>query len=411
MPRSLKVRGIVLTAFLSVGAVTVAACTPPLPPDILAAQAESQITCQEGEVQVATPTAFTGAMDSVGFALSGVCPEQTVLEVPEDQPAPVQLVGHAPTAAEIEAFATASCPTGTPIVVPAFAYPVTLAYNVIGLEGVVMTPEIVAGILGGSITSWEDPAILELNEGFDFTGLPDMQVMSVEEPQPSVEAMTTWLTEEAAASWPQGVTGDLDGSQTFPTEADMIAEMTLADSTVAVLPLFTAIGNGLASANLTVTLEDGSQAVITSDDVQGYKIGSGSATVTTDAAGNMFVSPATGGIPDPTVFDISAAKVVLSEGQPLAGWPVNAYAHIIVCDDPADPLGLSFAQYLVRLAGQGSLEGFGVTPMPEPVRIQTFVPLKITVDPNAIVESTPADEAPADEAPVDEAPAEESPAA
>lgn len=405
MSRSLSVRGVVLTACLSVGAVTVAACTPPLPPDILAAQAESQITCQQGEVEVATPAAFTGAMSSVGLALGGVCPEQTVLEVPEDQPAPVQLVGHAPTPAEIASFASLSCPTGTPVVVPAFAYPVTLAYNVIGLEGVVMTPEIVAGILDGSITSWEDPAILELNEGFDFTGLPEFQVMSVDGDQPTVEAMTTWLTEEAPEAWPTGVTGSLPGSQTFPTEADMVAEMTFMDSTVAVLPVFTAILNGLASANLMVTLDDGTEAVITSDDVQGYKIGSGATTVTTDEAGNMFASPSVGGIPDPAVFDLAAAKVVLSEGQPLAGWPVNAYAHLIVCDDPADPLGMSFAQYLVRLAGQGSLEGFGVTPLPEPIRFQTFTPLKITVDPNAIVESTPAEQAPADEAPAEESPA------
>lgn len=392
MPRSMKVRGIVLTAFVVPLVVIAAACTPPLPPDVLAAQAESQITCQQGEVQVSVPATFTGAIDSVGFALNGVCPEQTVLEVPEDQAAPVALIGHAPTATEVQAFAGASCSVGTPIVVPAFAYPVTLAYNVIGLEGVVMTPEVVAGILNGSITSWEDPVLLTSNEGFDFSGLPDLQVMSVESAQPAVEAMTTWLTEEAPSAWTAGVTGNIAGSQTFATEADLLAEMTLMDSTVAVLPIFTTLNNGLASANLTVTLEDGSTAVITSDDVQGYKIGSGATTVTTDEAGNMFASPSAGGIPDPAVFDLAAAKVVLSQGQPLAGWPVNAYAHLIVCDDPKDPLPLSFAQYLVRLAGQGSLEGFGLTPLPESVRFQTFTPLKVTVDPNAIV--TPVDQSP-----------------
>ena len=50
----------------------------------------------------------------------------------------------------------------------------------------------------------------------------------------------------------------------------------------------------------------------------------------------------------------------------------------MVCDDPADPLPLSVAQYVVRLAGQGALETFGVTPLPEPIRIQTFAPLKVT---------------------------------
>ena len=29
-----------------------------------------------------------------------------------------------------------------------------------------------------------------------------------------------------------------------------------------------------------------------------------------------------------------------------------------------------------------------MTPLPEPIRIQTFIPLEVTVDPNAIVESS-----------------------
>ena len=53
-------------------------------------------------------------------------------------------------------------------------------------------------------------------------------------------------------------------------------------------------------------------------------------------------------------------------------------AHMMVCDDPADPLPLSIAQYAVRLAGQGALETYGVTPLPEPIRVQTFAPLKVT---------------------------------
>ena len=46
--RSVKVRGIVLTSFVGAAVLVLSACTPPLPPDVLAAQAESQITCQSG---------------------------------------------------------------------------------------------------------------------------------------------------------------------------------------------------------------------------------------------------------------------------------------------------------------------------------------------------------------------------
>ncbi len=41
---------------------------------------------------------------------------------------------------------------------------------------------------------------------------------------------------------------------------------------------------------------------------------------------------------------------------------------------------------MVRLAGQGSLETFGVTPLPEPIRVQTFTPLRVTVQDDGISE-------------------------
>jgi ABC-type phosphate transport system substrate-binding protein len=405
--RSVKVRGIVLTSFVGAAVLALSACTPPLPPDVLAAQAEAQIVCQTGETQVSVPETLLGSMDAVGLGLGGVCPEQTVLEVPVGEAAPVALVDKTPTQADIDAFEATSCPVGDTIVIPAFAYPVTLAYNVIGLEGVVMTPEIVAGILTGTITSWEDPAILAANEGFDFTLLPEFTVMSVETLQGSVEAMTAWLAQEAPDAWTAGTVGVLEGTQTFPTATDMIAEMLAIESSIAVLPVYQAFNNVLPMANLPVTLEDGSELVITSDDVQLYKVGSGATTITTDeTTGSIFASPATGGVPVEGNFDLASSKIVLGEGAPLVGWPVLGYAHLLVCNDPADPLGLSFAQYLVRLAGQGALETYGVTPLPEPIRIQTFAPLKVTVQlnedgtlPSAAPSAEPAADASAESSP------------
>ena len=130
--------------------------------------------------------------------------------------------------------------------------------------------------------------------------------------------------------------------------------------------------------------------VVSPDDTQLLKVGSGATTITVDEAGNIFASPAIGGVPVEGNFDIAASKIVLAEGQPLIGWPIMGYAHLLVCDDPTDPLPLSTAQYVVRLAGQGSLETFGVTPLPEPIRIQTFKPLKITVNLDELGSESPA---------------------
>lgn len=404
MPRkSTTTRGIVLTSFLGVSALAVTACTPPMPPDVLAALAESTIVCEPGEVQVAVPETFAGSMDAVGQGLTGVCPDTTVVEVPATDPAPVALVDRTPDQAVIDAFAADRCSAGETIVVPVFAYPVSMAYNVIGLEGVVMTPQIVAGILNGSITSWEDPLIAEANPDFDFTLLPELALMDLEEPSGSVQAMTTWLATEDPASWTKGTVETLEGGQKFATSTDLIAELTVVDSAISVMPVFQSFTNVIPTANLPVTLDDGSELVITADDVQLYKVGSGAMEITTDPdTGNMFASPAVGGVPVEGNFDLASSKIVLGEGQPLIGWPVNGVAHLLTCDSPDDPGALAFTQYAVRLAGQGALETFGVTPLPEPIRVQTFGPLKVTV-PGADGEAVPADQVPAGEDPQDPA--------
>lgn len=405
MSRSMRNRGIVLTSSFAALALLATACTPPMPPDVLAAQAESQISCGSGNVDVAVPADFVGSMDAVGMALNSVCPEQTVTEVPEVDPAPVALVSTTLSAEEISAFNVASCPNDTVITIPAFAYPVTMAYNVIGLEGLVFTPETVAGILNGTVTSWEDPLIANENPDFDLTGLPDITLMSVDTPQGSVEAMTAWLEQQQAPGWSQGTVKTLTAGQKFSTKEDMLLEMTAIEGSMAVLPIFTAFNNLLATANFPVkgTDENGVEVdtVVTSDDVQLYKVGSGATNITTDEAGNIFASPAVGGFPTPGNFDLASSKIVLAEGAGLVGWPVEGYAHLLICDDGTnDALPLLFAQYLVRLAGQGSLETFGVTPMPEPIRVQTFTPLRVTVSTGE--DGTVPDEAGVEESIVDE---------
>lgn len=392
-------RGIALALFVG-ASVMVTACTPPMPPDVLAARAESQIDCQTGDTKVGVPESFLGSMAAVGMGLAGVCPEQLVTEVPSDDPAAkVVLFPAAPTPDEVQAFRSERCSAGEVLVFPAFGYPVTLAYNVPGLEGLVFTPEAVAGLLSGTITSFEDPLIAEANPDYDLTGLPEITLMAVDQPQGAVLAMTAWLAQQAPQTWTAGSAGTLSAATQLPTHADLIAEATLTEASVLVLPIFDAYANVLATANLPVkgTDPDGNPVdlVVTTDDVQLYKVGSGATLAQADESGtSLTMPPAVGGIPNPESFDLAASKIVLGADQPLAGWPVMGFAHLMLCDEAGDPLPRSFAQYLVRLAGQGALETFGLTPLPEPIRVRTFVPLKVVVsteEPAPISESaTPA---------------------
>jgi ABC-type phosphate transport system substrate-binding protein len=375
----MSTRGIVLAALVLMSTALVSACTPPMPPDVLAAQAESQITCVDGSVEVATPNEFLGSMNAVGAALTGVCPGQLVTEVAVDVPAPLAVVDHAPTAEQLAAFVKNSCKAGSPVTVPLFGYPVALAYNVPGLEGLYLTPEATAGILSGTVTSWEDPLIAEPNSDYDLTGLPPITLLSMQDGSGSVEAMTTWLSKVAPQAWPAGVTSTLEAGEKFATDTELLGALTAQESAVAVIPAYQAIASILPVASLPVTTEDGSTQVVTPDDVQLAKVGAGAMEITTDDKGNITATPAVGGLPVEGNFDVAASKIILAEGQELIGWPVLGTSHLMICDDPANPIAISTAQYALRLAGQGSLETFGVTPLPEPIRVRTFVPLKVTV--------------------------------
>jgi ABC-type phosphate transport system substrate-binding protein len=375
-------RGVALTSFVSVGVLALSGCTPPMPPDVLAAQAESQIECQSGSVDVSVPENLFGAMMFVGDALTSVCPDQTLVEVGSDAAAPLKVVDGTPSDTEVAAF-TDSCPAGDVIYVPLFSYPVTLAYNIFGLEGLVFPPKVVSRILTGEITSWDDPAITAANEGFDLSGLPDIEVFSVMSDRGAVQAMSSWLAAESPETWTLGEVNSLPGGVEFESSTVLSEELAFVEGAVAVLPVFEAFNAFVPTAALPVvdSGEGGSgQTVIAfPDDPQLAKIGSGAMVVSEDDAGNIAGSPAVGGIPIPENFDFAASKIILQEGDPEIGWPVLGTGHLLVCDNPDDPLPLSVAQYALRLAGQGALETYGLTPLPEPVRIRTFEPLKVVV--------------------------------
>jgi len=388
MPRYVT-RGIVLTLGLLAGTASVTACTPPMPPDVLAVFAETQITCESGNVDVAVPEEFAGFMASVGASLAATCPDQTVTEVPVGDPAPVLLTAGTPSATDVADFQARVCATGSAIEVPAFAYSVGLVFNAPGLEGLYFTPQAIAGVLSGKVTSWNDPLIAEANPDYVLTDLPPMVLMATEDPQASVQVMTTWLDRLAPESWSTGPVGVLDGSQRFATLGEMLTEMGAVPGAIAVAPVSQAVLYGLGAASLPATSADddpaGVQTVFVSpDDSQLAKVGAGATTLTVDeATGNIAAAPAVGGVPAPGSFDLAASKVVLADGQPLVGWPTVAIAHLLVCDEAGNPLPLRFAQYALRLAGQGSMEGVGAVALPEPIRVKTFVPLRVTVSTDA----------------------------
>lgn len=406
----------------------VVACTPPMPPDVLAARLERTITCIPGEKEVAVSPDYFEAVEAISAALNGVCPDQSLVPVAiGESDAKVQILDRPATPADLSQFA-AQC-TGDVLTTPVYGTPIVVAVNILGLDGVLLTPQAVAGILNGSITSWADPVITEANGGFEIPDIP-VDVLRLEGPSGAVEAMTAWLAQQVPDVWTQGQISTLTFGRPFASYQDIVNEMaggglddfgdagfededvfldeeiplendfSLEDEgmvvsddveidleadiefdslpgegTVAVMPVFIPNNNVIPIADLPV---DGNPISITNVDLP--KVGIAATTLTTDEQGNIVGTHAVGGIPIPEQFDIASAKVILTDDQALAGWPVIAMSSIMVCDDPNDPLPLSIGQFFLRLAGQGTFDSVGLTPLPEPIRILAIPAMRVQLD-------------------------------
>lgn len=357
-------RGIVLVAVAAGLALGVSACTPPMPPDMVAAQAEQNFTCFSGQQQVTAAGDLSAAIDALNTGLMGQCPEQGMVAAADGTVTDFALTSSAPNDAEQKAYTDAACKTGKVLIAPAFAYGIGLAVNGPGMESVVLPPDVLAGILNGSITSWVDPKIAAANDGVDLSSMGDITVVSLEGADGSVRAMTTYLNTSAPTVWTIGVADTLSVGTRVATTDDLLAELSNAPGAVAVLPLPVAANNSLAVMGMQVQNQ-----TMDATNTQQLQIGAGATTLTIADNGNIFAAPAIGGLPNADTFDAAAQKIVVASGETPIGWPVVGFAHVMACNTGATPpLAMSSFLYTVTLNGQGAVAGVGYTPLPEPVR-------------------------------------------
>ncbi len=85
--------------------------------------------------------------------------------------------------------------------------PVAMAYNVEGVDGLVLNADVIAQIFQGQVTNWNDPAIAALNEG---VSLPDEGITPIYRSDSSgtTDNFQKYLSAAAPEAWTQG-----DGSE------------------------------------------------------------------------------------------------------------------------------------------------------------------------------------------------------
>lgn len=95
--------------------------------------------------------------------------------------------------------------------VPVYISPISLAYNLPGIENLKLDPETIARIFRNEIKNWQHEAIASQNPGVD---LPDRKITAVNRSDDSgtTENFTDYLSAAAPEVWPE------DASGTWPTK-------------------------------------------------------------------------------------------------------------------------------------------------------------------------------------------------
>jgi phosphate transport system substrate-binding protein len=103
--------------------------------------------------------------------------------------------------------ATERCGGGEVFELPNYISPIAVVYNLEGVEGLNLSPAVLAGIFDQQITTWNDPAIAADNPGVP---LPDLGITPVNRSDESgtTENFTEYLSAAAAEAWPHEPDGN-----------------------------------------------------------------------------------------------------------------------------------------------------------------------------------------------------------
>ncbi len=223
------------------------------------------------------------------------------------------------------------CSNTNPIELPVYVSPIAVIYNLKGVSGLQLDPKTLGGIMQGTITSWNDPAIRADNPGVT---LPSTTITTVHRSDDSGTTFnfTEYLDATSGGAWTGGVT------QTWPGKGGEAADGT------------SGVVASVKGGNGTIGYADASQAA----GLGIAKIKVGSAYVSPSALGAAKVLDESSQQSGRTAGDL-AIKVNRTTTTPGA-YPLILISYHIVCQTYSDPsqaaMVKAFETYVVSSAAQ-----------------------------------------------------------
>ncbi|MCT9821048.1 phosphate ABC transporter substrate-binding protein PstS [Microbacterium sp. W1N] len=251
---------------------------------------------------------------------------------------------------EIAAGGFGSCTSDAIVEVPAYISPVAVIFNLEGVESLNLDAATIAKIFNGDITTWNDPAIADLNT--DVT-LPDTAISPVHRSDPSgtSDIFTGYLEAVAPEAWPH------EASDEWP-----LASGEAAQGTSGVVAAVKGGAGTIGYADASQARDLGTVAIKVGDEFVSYSSEAAAALV---EASPLVEGRGEGDL----VFDVDPAAA------PAGSYPIALVSYLIGCeayeDEATAELVREYFSYVVSAEGQDvAQEAAGSAPLSDNLREQ-----------------------------------------
>ncbi|MGW0516802.1 phosphate ABC transporter substrate-binding protein PstS [Crossiella sp. NPDC003009] len=254
--------------------------------------------------------------------------------------------------------ATERCGGAAPLHLPLVFGPVAIAYNLPGVEGLTLTPDLIAKIFSGAIKNWNDPAIKAANGS---AALPDKAIGVVFRSGQSgtTDNFQKYLAAAAPQAWTKGDGKEFKGGigDGKAKSADVASAVKATEGGITYVEVSFAKASKLGIAKL----DSGAGAVELTDASTGKAIANAKLQ-TTKTPGDL-------------VLDLKALYADKTAGS----YPLVLVTYEIVCSKSADADTATALKNFLTVAstsGQDRLPKIGYVPVPSEFRTKLTESIK-----------------------------------
>ena len=248
--------------------------------------------------------------------------------------------GEQSEAAQAEAFC------GSPAWnLPMVTGPIAIAFNVKGVDKLVITPAVAADIFSGKITTWSDPKIAEINKGATLPATP-IKVFFRSDESGTTENFTKYLKAAAADAWTADASKKWTGAGEGKEKSAGVAE-------------------GVKSTDGGITYVEWSYAKDNKLGIAAVDNGSGAVELTSEAVGKAVAAAEQTGTGNDLALKLDYAT------KEAGAYPIILVTYEVVCSKGKDAEKQKNIKAFLKHFGspevQKGLEDIGYAPLPKAV--------------------------------------------